>query len=83
MFSNCIGPNGGVVLLEMCLNSEVLSAMVLSFNALMNADLSVRIFFLNSTSITDTEEPFGTAPNSSLISRTTATTDEDEPLVEF
>ena len=49
----------------------------------MNADLSVRIFFLNSTSITDTEEPFGTAPNSSLISRTTATTDEDEPLVEF
>ena len=83
MFSNCIGPKGGVVLLEMCLNSEVLSAMVPSLSALMNAVLSARIFFLKSTSITDTDEPFGTTPNSSLISRTTATTDEVEALVVF
>ena len=41
------------------------------------------MFFRKSTSIGATEEPFGTTPNSSVISRTTATTDDVEPLVVF
>ena len=41
------------------------------------------MFFRNSTSIIATEEPLGTTPNSSVISRTTATMDEVEPLVVF
>ena len=49
----------------------------------MNAILSERISLRSLTSIGDTDEPFGTTPSSSVISRTTATTDEVEPLVVF